>query len=157
MRLPFILFFPQRYKSFWLRNKIPLSLSHLKFCVHFFLPSPFPTHAKKQWCLKSSNLWNLELKCWKCQGMSQDLFCQQKIWETLGQFNVECQKPGSYQAMSEDFKGCFVAEHCSLCCNSEASRTGWAYSQFCQDVLEGKEEGSAFSAYAMVNKKWRKF
>lgn len=80
------------------------------------------------WRVAISETWNL--KSWMCRGLSQDLFCQQKIWESLGQFNVQCQKPGSYQAMSEDFKGCFVAEHCFLCCNSEASRTDWACSQF---------------------------
>lgn len=108
-------------------------------------PSPYPTsnfvftffyQVLSQLMHKSSDVWRVEiseiwsLKCWKCPGTSQDLFCQQKIWETLGQFSVECQKPGSYQAMSADFKGCFVTEHCFLCCNSEASRTDWAYSQF---------------------------
>lgn len=99
IKFPFIPVFPQRYKIFWLRNKIPLSLLPLKFCVHFVLPNAAPpTHAQKHSDVCGvgiSETWNL--KGWKHPDVSQDLFCQQKIWETLRQFSGECQKPGSYQ------------------------------------------------------------
>lgn len=145
MRFPFILVFPQRYKIFWLGNKIPLSLPPSNFAFMCSAKSPHQLmHKNSDICgVGTSETWNL--KGLKHPDVSQDLFCQQKIWKTLRQFSGECQKPGSCQAVLADFKGCRVTACCFLCCNSKASRTHWACFLVCQDVSEGKEEGSAFS------------
>lgn len=141
---PLFLFFQRGTKASGseIRFPSPYPISNLVLTFFYQVPSQLMHKSSEAWRVEISKTRNL--KCCKCRGMSQDPLCQQKTRETLGWFSVECQKPGSCQAMSEEFKGCFVAEHHFLCWNSEASRTDLAHPQFVRMSWKAKRKDQLF-------------